>query len=38
MEASTAELASLSNLSDSQIDLSEMPEELDWSGATVIRQ
>lgn len=30
-----AELASLSNLSDSQIDLLEMPEELAWSGATV---
>ena len=30
-----AELASLSKLSDSEIDLSDMPEELDWTNAVV---
>jgi hypothetical protein len=30
-----AELASLAKLSDSEIDLSQMPEELDWTSAEV---
>jgi uncharacterized protein (DUF4415 family) len=35
VEELMAELAHLRNMSDSEIDLSEMPEQIDWTGAAV---